>query len=375
MTTSPTGAAGTRVPADESEDDVAGGIRILAQHLSSRNGGMLDIDLIYDGMRSHGQVTAEPYSDLALLRGGWDIVHLSWPEWAIRRDRGPLVTAADAARVLAMLRLAKARGSRIVWTAYNHWPHEWHNYRVADMYLQAFSMLADQVICNSQTLLDEFIRTYPAIRTADCRVIPQGHYRGVYPDTGATMKEARKRLDLPQDATILLCLGVARRYKNLLPLLRSYRQAAGAREDVFLLIAGEAIEEEFARQLRREAADQPNVRLDLQHIPDEQLQYYLRAADRFVIPTSLPMSSASTFLALSYDCPVLAPHRGSFLELREILGSSWVSTYDGGIRAQVLRDAFQLSRPAGSPALGGAFEYSAIGEAHLRAFRDLVGWS
>jgi len=334
---------------------------------------MLDIELIYEGMRAHGPVIAEPYSDLALVRGGWDIVHLSWPEWAIRRDRGPVVAAADAARVLAMLRLAKARGSRIVWTAYNHWPHEWHNYRIADMYLQVFSMLADQVICNSQTLVDEFIRTYPAIRTADCRVIPQGHYRGVYPDAGDTAKEARNRLGLPPDATILLCLGVARRYKNLLALLRAYREVAAVREGVFLLIAGEAIEEQFGRQLRREAADQPSVRLDLHHIPDDQLQYYLRAADRFVIPTSLPMSSASTLLALSYDCPVLAPHRGSFLELRETLGPSWVSTYDGGVRAQVLHDALELSRPDGPAPLGESFGYSAIGEAHLRAFRELVG--
>ncbi|ROO60633.1 glycosyltransferase involved in cell wall biosynthesis [Micromonospora sp. Llam0] len=350
-------------------------IRILAQHLSGRKGGMLDIELIYEGMRSDGRVVAESYSTTALLGGGWDIVHLSWPEWTIRRDRGPVVAAADAARMLAVLRLAQARGSRIVWTAYNHWPHEWHQYRVADMYLQAFSMLADQVICNSQTLLDEFIRTYPAIRTADCRVIPQGHYRGVYPDTGATTEEARSRLGLPQDATVLLCLGVARRYKNLLPLLRSYREVAADHEDTVLLIAGEAIEAEFGRQLRREAAGLPGVRLDLHHISDEEIQYYFRAADRFVIPTSLPMSSASTMLALTFDCPVLGPHRGSFLELREILGSSWISTYEGGIRPQVLRDALTVSRPVGRPALGEEFGYSAIGEAHLRAFRELAGRS
>jgi glycosyltransferase involved in cell wall biosynthesis len=350
----------------------ASALRILAGHLTGRAGGNADVELLYAAMRSSGEVVAEPYSTRALLRGGWDIVHLSWPEWAIRRDLGPAVAAADAARVLAQLRLAKARGTRIVWSAHNIRPHESHNYGVVDAFVKAFSLLADQVICTSQALLDEFLREYPGIRTADCRVIPQGHYRGVYPDDGLTMKQARDALDLPQDATILLSLGLARRYKNLLPLLRCYREMADERQDVFLLIAGEALDPEYARQLQYEAAELKTARLDLHYIPDNRLQYYLKAADRLAIPTSLPTNSGSAILALSYGCPILAPHRAGFIELREAMGPQWVQTYEAGLRAQVLRDAFAAKRLEGSPAFEANYEWSTAGAAHVRAFQELV---
>jgi beta-1,4-mannosyltransferase len=350
-------------------------LRVLAGHLVGKAGGNIDVELLYDAIRAAGPVEAELYSTKALLRGGWDIIHLSWPEWTIRRDLGPTVAAIDAARVLGQLRLAKAFGTKIVWSAHNIRPHESSNYGVVDAFVKAFSLIVDQVICTSQTLLDEFIRDYPGIRTADCRVIPQGHYRGIYPDDNISMKHARNVLGLPPDAKILLSLGLARRYKNLVPLARCYREIAEDRQDAFLLMAGQALEPQFADQLQRECEGIEGVRLDLRYIPDEEIQYYLKASDCAIIATSLPTNSGSAFLALSFDRPVLAPHRGSFIEMRECLGSQWVRTYEGGLRKSVLQMAFAAERPEGSPPLADHYDWSLTGEAHLRAYRELVGRS
>ncbi|MBF6063286.1 glycosyltransferase family 4 protein [Nocardia terpenica] len=345
----------------------------MVAHLSSAAGGNIDLPLLYSAVRSAGDVIVEPFSTRALVREHWDVIHINWPEWCIRRDRGAAVTALDAMRLLLQLRAVRLRGTKVVWTLNNLRPHESNS--VVDRYVSEFSRVVDLVICSSQSLLDEFIHEYPAIRSVDSRVVRPGNYRAVYPDNGVSTVEAREKLGLPARARILLSIGMVRRYKNIVPLVRSYRELGEDTDGTSLVIAGETLDQEFARRVREECRDLDSVRLDLGYIDDASLQYYLRAADAMIASSSLAFNSASAILALSFDCPVVAPHRGTFIEMREQLGAEWVRTYDGGIRSGVLRTAFGYQRPSGRPALERYYEWSIAGREYLRAYMEISGLS
>lgn len=347
-------------------------MRILVAHLSSAAGGNPDLRLLYDAVGRSADVVARPYSSSAVLSEPWDVIHVFWPEWCVERGQGPVVTGADSLRFLAELRIAKARGAKIVWTLNNLRPHESDSLGLVDRFVHAFSYLVDAVVCSSQTLLEEFVMEYPAIRNADGTVIRPGHYRGVYPDDGHTRSFAREHLSIPGGAKVLLSFGMVRRYKNLMTLITCFREAAEGLGDSLLIIAGKALDDGYSAQLEREGQRDESVRTELRYIEESEIQHYMRAADVMVVPTMLPINSDSAMLALSFGCPVLAPHRGTFVEMREDLGPDWVRTYEGGLRGRVVRDALEQPSPGGLPPLD-RYSWDAAGAEHHRFFGELMG--
>ncbi|MFL6145130.1 MAG: hypothetical protein ACJ72N_25100 [Labedaea sp.] len=343
----------------------------MVAHLNSEAGGNPDLRLLYGAIQELGDVEIRALSTAGLVRHRCNLIHFYWPEWCVRRGSA-LLTSLDAARLLAGVAIARRRGAKVVWTGNNLWPHELDRAGVVQTFMNGFSRLVDQLICSSQTTLDLFVQQYPALRVVDHRVIPLGHYRGVYPDDGLSRDEAREKLNLPCQARIVLCIGMMRPYKGLVRLLHCYREIVDTVDEAFLLVAGKPIEGAFARRLRRECEDVKNVRLDMRFLPVEEIQYYLRAADCVINSTPLAVNSGSAMLALSYDRPVLLPHRGTFIELRETLGPEWVHTYEGGLRPQVLRSAFDIERPPGRPALD-RYDWSLLGRLTYGAYADLVG--
>ncbi|WP_049569163.1 hypothetical protein [Nonomuraea sp. SBT364] len=306
---------------------------------------------MYMGVRAAGPVEVLPYSTAAVLGGSWDIIHVYWPEWLVRRDCHTFWTAIDGARMLAELRLAKSRGAKIVWTANNIRPHELGRSGVILGFIRRFSRLVDQVISPSYTALGQFRFEYPAIDGVDLRVITQGSYRGVYPDDEPSRQAARDHLNLPAKARIALAFGMVRPYKNIPELLRCHREVTHGREDAFLLVAGKPASAELARQVRQECDRTPRARADLRFVRDAEIQYYVRASDSLVLGTSFAVNSASAFLGLSFDRPVLMPHRGAAVDLVDEVGGAWVHTYEGGMRPSVLARAFDIQQPAGRPRL------------------------
>lgn len=307
-----------------------------------------------------------------MLRQPWDIVHIYWAEWMINRGGNLLRAMADVLRVITELRLAKRRGAKIVWTANNIRPHESDNLGAVNVLISEIASLADQVICPSQTVLDQFQFEYPSIVGADQRVIPIGSYRGIYPDERRSSTEARKMLGLPQDARIALVFGMVRPYKNIPNLLRCYEEMIGTRGDTFLLIAGKPLNQAMADEIQATCARLKNVRADLRHIGNEEIQDYVRASNCLVIATSFAVTSGSALLGLSFDRPVLMPHRGSAIEIRDNVGEEWLYTYDGGIRSKVLYRAFDIEQPAGSPPLEEHYDWAKAGRGYYEAYKSVT---
>lgn len=353
--------------------DVPGQLRVLVTHLDSASGGNPTLPLLFNAMREAGDVYVQPYSTHAVLTARWDIVHIYWAEWMIRRAGNIVLTAADAARVLAELQLAKARGAKIVWTANNIRPHEMDRVGVVASFVSAVTRLVDQVICPSQTVLDQFQFEYPAISDLDQRVVAPGSYRGIYLDEKRTAVQARTILDLPEHARIVLAFGMVRPYKNIPQMLHCYEQVLKDRNDTFLLIAGKPLNQHIADDIQRTCDRLRSVRADLRHIVDDEVQDYMRASNCLMIGTSFAVTTGSGILALSFDLPVLMPHRGAAIDIQDFIGADWVHTYDGGLRPSVVNRAFDIERPEGSPDLDEHYSWTKAGHGYLDAYLHLLG--
>ena len=118
-----------------------------------------------------------------------------------------------------------------------------------------------------------------------------------------------------------------------------------------LLVGGRPSTPELADEVRRGRGTDPRVQLTLQHVPDDEVQRYLRAADLVVLPFRDITNSASALLALSFDRPVLVPALGAMGELQALAGADWVRTYEGELTPEVLARARSTGRRTDRPRL------------------------
>jgi beta-1,4-mannosyltransferase len=139
--------------------------------------------------------------------------------------------------------------------------------------------------------------------------------------------------------------------------------------DVMLLVAGDPHSAGLADEIRQAAGGDPRIRLDLRHVPDDEVQRYLRAADLVALPFRDITNSASALLALSFDRPVLVPARGAMGELQSLAGGQWVCTYEGDLTPDILARGLDWAtrRPAGAPRLD-ALEWPEIARRTLAAY-------
>jgi glycosyltransferase involved in cell wall biosynthesis len=166
---------------------------------------------------------------------------------------------------------------------------------------------------------------FPELAGMPAAVTPHGHYRDDY-DFGATRREARARLGIQPDATLVVSVGMIREYKNVPALVRT---VVSGDADLVLAVAGKPASPALAEEIRAAASDDPRIVLDLAFQSDEAMAIWLRAADLVVLPYRAIQNSGSALLALSADRPVVVPALGAMRELQEAVGPDWVRCFAG----------------------------------------------
>lgn len=303
------------------------------------------------------------------LRGGYDVLHLHWPEKAL--NAGTLAgRAAGAAAALGILEAAHFHGATVVWTAHNARPHESRHPALEQWFWSAVVRRVDMVIHPSEAGQVEVEARFPQLAGRPSAVVPLGHFRGIHPDT-VSGEEARAWFGIPEGARVVTFLGLVRPYKNVPHLVRTVRAVPRAAGEVVLLVAGAPHTAAIAKEIREASGDDPRVRLALAHVPEEDIQRYLRAADLVVLPFTDITNSGSALLALSFDRPVLVPARGAMGELQALAGSDWVRTYEDELTPEILLDALDWAgqRPDGVPPLEG-LDWPEIARRTLSAYRQ-----
>lgn len=119
-------------------------------------------------------------------------------------------------------------------------------------------------------------------------------------------EQARKRLGIPLEKTVLLYFGIIRRYKGLEVLLEAMKQVENT--NTLLLIVGEAWDptRDKIQNYVSTAGLQHRVKLSLQWMSEEDVPFWFSAADGVVLPYLSSYGSAVASQALAYGKPVIA---------------------------------------------------------------------
>lgn len=326
--------------------------------------------LLYSSLRALGVHVCE-YRTRYLLQGHVDIWHIHWPESLLEiKTHSSAWFSAQKYRLL--LKIAHARGIKLVWTIHDLVPHDVVYPRIEWPFWHDVIEGVDGVIALTQKGLDLARDRYPHLQKIPAFVIPHGHFRDVYPKT-VSREEARRILNIAPSTRVIGYFGQVRPYKNVPRLIQAFRQLPDA--DVRLLVCGRISKRTGGGdEIVAAAASDPRIQLELRYIRPEEIQLYTLAADLMVFPYSEILNSGSAILALSYDRPIAVPNLGALPELRRMVGERWVLGYEGNIDGRILADALawalNTARPPQAPL--EPLNWPAIGGKTLEAYRQVI---
>jgi len=326
-------------------------------------------------------VTADPTRRRRILpvleairrHGRPHIVHVHWKEPYISGARTD-VSRVRVIRTLAELRLVRAAGIGIVWTAHDLWRHDRPLEPLEATFTRSLVGLSGAVIAHCEAARSELVETLglAARDAAKVRVIAQGHYRDSY-DQGVTRGEARQRLGVPADAFVITFLGWVRPYKGVLELIEAFSELEEPRAR--LLIAGRSETDVFAAEVERAAGSDPRITTRIDFLPDDELQVYLNAADVIAFPFRAIFTSASVLLAMSFGRAVIAPRRGCIAETVDEEGAIlYDPTDENGLRSALRRamSADLDAMGAHNRARCAEFDWGLIADATVDVYRSVV---
>ncbi|MCK8458394.1 glycosyltransferase family 4 protein [Sphingomonas faeni] len=312
-------------------------LRIIAQAASATSGENPYTKLLYEGMATR-PVRIIPYTRHAVATQSPDVIHIHWPEFLVRWDAGHATMIADVLKEYLLLKAAKARGARIVWTAHDLGAHDRPNAgRVYHWFLKRFNRMVDLIISLSPSALDSVRKRFPDLADTPARVVLHSHYIGYYPPEPVTTPT---RQDATRPLTFLM-FGQLRRYKNVDGLLRAFQDRAQARaldgvqdgaRGERLVIAGEIRGTSTYRDEIHALAQMPGVDFVEGRIDDADVAGLHARADVVVLPYDLgtALHSGAAILALSLNTPVVARDTPTMRDLQAIVGAEWLGLFVGG---------------------------------------------
>jgi len=270
-----------------------------------------------------------------LVRARPDVVHLHWPELLFLTTHRPWQARARVAAFSRLIRRARRRGSRLIWTVHNDGAHEERSTPGVRAALDRMLARDVDAVFSLSAAGDEAARarlgpSVPIFRTR------HGDYRDAYAFR-ADRATAGAELGVDVDARVVVAVGQVRPYKNLERLAEVTRDTPDP--SLRLVIAGAPDSEATADAVARAAAGDPRIRLDLAHLDDARLTAWLAAGDLVALPYRRILNSGAALLALSARRPVLVPALGAMPELASDLGREWVRTFAGDLEPAALADA------------------------------------
>jgi glycosyltransferase involved in cell wall biosynthesis len=325
--------------------------------------------LLYTHLAKIG-VEIDEFSPLKLLKKRYELWHLHWPErFFNNKNLGTVLLKSTG--LLGLIKLAKAKRIRIVWTVHNLKSHENFHPRLEAVFWRIFIPMVDGYINLSHTVHLFMQECFPMLKSKPGFVIPIGHFRDIYPNY-LNQATAREILGIPSKDKVVLFIGFIRPYKNVLHLIIIFRKLNMT--DLTLLIVGKPSSSELAREIVQASEGDPRIRLYLNFIPEDEIQLYLNATDLVVLPFQEIFNSASALLSLSFERPVLLPEKGSMGELKSLFGEDWVMTYNGELTSEILREGLNyflnIPRPKRIPL--ESLDWTELAKETLKAYEEIL---
>ena len=129
--------------------------------------------------------------------------------------------------------------------------------------------------------------------------------------------EARQKLEIPEDAPVILFFGYIRKYKGLDILLRGMPQMLAGLPELRLIVAGEFYgdEKEYRELIEELRIPARNLVLATDYIPNEEVTLYFSAANVCVLPYRSATQSGIVLVAYNFDVPAIATDVGGLAEV------------------------------------------------------------
>ena len=174
--------------------------------------------------------------------------------------------------------------------------------------------LADHIFVHTEKgkleLLEEF-----GVQQTRVTVIPFGINNAV-PNTRLSPSEAKQRLGIGNENKTILFFGRIEPYKGLEYVITAFQRLLEQRNDYRLIVAGRPENDSqgywrVVQERMREDVGAGRVLLRADHIPDDEIELYFKAADVLVLPYRRVYQSGVLFLGYSFGLPILAADVGS----------------------------------------------------------------
>lgn len=279
--------------------------------------------------------------DLTDVQSAPNVVHFHWPEalysWA-EPDEHMLN------RLQARLNEWKTRAVLVATV------HDWHpHYRDVPGFRKLFHLLyrnVDAIIHTGHASRDGFNQRYPDLASKHQVLIPEG--MNAYFRNDVSKAEARQHLKIAQSAFVVSSVGSLRIYQERAQLEWAWRQLPGWNKR--LLIAGgremELIDhpKRWGREWQRARLKlDPRVRVFAGHIPNDDVQFYVNAADVLALSRLKILNSGNVILGFSFGRVVVGPDLGVVGEILRKTGNPVYTPGDVGSFAAALRQARTLA--------------------------------
>ncbi len=286
------------------------------------------------GLENHAEVVWD-YEEFWKCENDYDIVHIHWPEFLSYEVQSYVWETCPIPEEL----INQIKGclehwkkhSTIVYTRHVQFPHSRHDKDFLDLY-RLVTSYCDTVIHFANYSVQQFKEFYPEHTQVNHVVIPHHNYASL-PDK-STEKSAREKLNIKQDANVMLVFGLIKEHEKelinralsfipgnntvlLAPKWNVNRRKIGyirLREWVW------KFEQWYLKQNKKR-------RINLGFIEDEDAHWYLNAADFLFIPRTTELNSGNITLGCTFGLIVVGK-KGS--DIGEILEETGNPTFEVG---------------------------------------------
>jgi D-inositol-3-phosphate glycosyltransferase len=209
------------------------------------------------------------------------------------------------------------RRTRLIWLLDNVVPHE--RYPLGRWLTGHALRLGHGFVAQSEQVRGELLDLLPRLDPALVRLAPHPVY-----DYGAPGRprlapgEARRQLDLPPTARVILFFGFIKPYKGLVHLIDAaprLRERYGP-DGVRILVVGDVYGDRrpLVERIARSGAGDV-IRLHTEYVPDAEVERWFLASDLVALPYVSATQSGIVQIAWNYDRPVVTTRVGGLPEV------------------------------------------------------------
>jgi len=268
-------------------------------------------------------------------QGDFHIVHIHWPEYVsyeIEKCLGKKLEGKIFEELEYVLRYWKEK-ARIVVTRHNTAPHTSDNGSFEKLYTKVYTY-ADAVIHMGRYSKTEYLSHYSDVFDLSGQkqeFIPHGNYLSL--PNNVSKSEARRKLGVRQSRKTVLVFGGILGKKETDLIRQSFRLLPGINKTLLVPIWKETLQNISWIRLKYWVRDftrlyyklHPWYHFGYEPVPDNEVQYYLNAADVLLIPRDKALNSGNLILGFTFGKVVVGPDVGN---IGEILNETGNPTFD-----------------------------------------------